>query len=183
MEHKVKWPKWLYVSAAVSGIGLMAEFYMFSYGILKIARCLILLAALFGIAWIDWNEKRIPNKILILLLEIRVVLLILEWIVYPEYGGALLLFAVSGMMLGGGMFLLAGLISRGGLGMGDVKLFAVAGSYMGGGSILAAAFLSVLASAVYSVIMLLLKRIKLKEEIPFAPFILIGIMLTMALGM
>lgn len=183
MEQNIKWPGWLYVSAAVSGIGLMAEFYMFSYGILKTARYLILLEALFYIAWIDWNEKRIPNKILLLLLGVRGALLILEWIVYPGYGGELLLFTISGILLGGGMFLLASLISRGGLGMGDVKLFAVAGSYMGGSSILAAAFLAVLVSAVYSVVMLLLKRIKLKEEIPFAPFILVGIMLTMALGM
>ena len=48
---------------------------------------------------------------------------------------------------------------------------------------MAAAFLSVMVSAIYSVVMLLLKKIKLKEEIPFAPFIFVGTALTMALGM
>ena len=84
---------------------------------------------------------------------------------------------------GGGMFLLAHFLTKGGVGMGDVKLLAVIGAYMGSGSIMAAAFLSVAASAFYSIVMLLLKKIKLKEEIPFAPFIFIGTVLTMALGM
>ena len=81
------------------------------------------------------------------------------------------------------MFLLADVISKGGIGMGDIKLFAVVGSYMGSGSILAVIFLTVMASAAYSAVMLLFKKVKWKEEIPFAPFILVGTVLTMALGM
>lgn len=81
------------------------------------------------------------------------------------------------------LFLLAHFISKGGIGMGDVKLFAVIGCYVGSRSIMSAAFLSVLSGAVYCIVMLLLKKIKLKEEIPFAPFIFVGTMLTMALGM
>ena len=111
-------------------------------------------------SWIDWNQKRIPNKILLFLLAVRGCLLVLE-----------------------GLFLLAHFISKGGVGMGDVKLFAVIGSYMGSGSITAALFLAVMSSAGYSVLMLILKKIKLKEEIPFAPFALVGTILTMALGM
>ena len=88
-----------------------------------------------------------------------------------------------GALLGGGMFLLAHFISKGGVGMGDVKLFAVIGCYVGSGSIMSVAFLSALSGAVYSISMLLLKKIKLKEEIPFAPFIFVGTMLTMVLGM
>ncbi len=183
MEQKIKLPKGFFVFAGILAAGLTAEFCLFSYGVLKIIRYLILLAALFVIAWTDWHEKRIPNRILLLLLEIRGILLLLEWAAYPKYGFSLLLSALLGLLLGGGMFLLASGISRGGIGMGDVKLLAAVGSYMGSGSILAVIFLAVTASAVYSIVMLILKKIKLKEEIPFAPFILIGTILTMALGM
>ena len=96
---------------------------------------------------------------------------------------AILISSVFGALIGGGIFLLAHFISKGGVGMGDVKLFAVIGFYVGNGSIMAAAFLSVMAGAVYSITMLLFKKIKLKEEIPFAPFIFVGTILTMALGM
>lgn len=183
LDQNRKYPKGLFIFAGILGIGLTAEFCMLSYGLPKIVRYLILLAAMFGIAWIDWHDRRIPNKILILLLAARGILLCIEWTVYPEYGVSLLLSALLGLLAGGGMFLLAGVISRGGIGMGDIKLFAVTGIYMGSGSILAVIFLAVMASAVYSVVMLLLKKVKLKEEIPFAPFVLIGTVLTMALGM
>lgn len=183
MEQKRKLPKGLVIFAGIIGIGLTVEFCLFSYGLLKIIRYLLLLAALFLIAWIDWHEKRISNNILLPLLEARGLLLLMEWLSYPQYGFALFLSALAGLLIGGGMFLLASAISRGGIGMGDVKLFAIVGSYMGSGSILAVIFLAVMASAVYSAVMLILRKIKLKEEIPFAPFILIGTILTMALGM
>lgn len=192
MEKNISWfkeqwtdKKFRICMAAVlaSGIGLTAIFSVFSYNMLKILRYLILYAALFLTAWIDQGNKRIPNKILKVLLGIRGILIILEWLVFPKLGMAVLISALSGMLLGGGMFLLAHFLAKGGVGMGDVKLLAVIGAYMGSGSIMVAAFLSVVASAFYSIVMLLLKKIKLKEEIPFAPFIFIGTVLTMALGM
>ena len=183
MDQNRKYPKALFVFAGILGIGLTAEFCMLSYGLPKIVRYLILLAAMFVIAWIDWHDRRIPNKILILMLKTRGILLCVEWAVYPEYRLSLLLSALLGLLIGGGMFLLADVISNGGIGMGDIKLFAVVGSYMGSGSILAVIFLTVMASAAYSAVMLLFKKVKWKEEIPFAPFILVGTVLTMALGM
>ena len=167
----------------IVGIVLCAEFLMFSYSILKCVRYLVLLAATFVIAWIDRHERRIPNRILLILLGIRAVLLVGEWTLVPSMGLSLLISSLMGMLIGGGLFLLAYFISRGGVGMGDVKFFAVIGTYMGTGSIMALVFMTALAAALYSIIMLILKKIKLKEEIPFAPFVLVGTILTMALGM
>lgn len=171
------------IAALAVIVGLLLEFYVFSYGIWKVLRYLVLTAALFFIAWIDQKSKRIPNQALKILLTVRGILLVFEWLAYPELGLAVLISVVLGALMGGGLFLLAHFISKGGVGMGDVKLFIVIGLYMGSGSIMAAVFLSVMASALYSIVMLLLKKIKLKEEIPFAPFIFIGTVLTMALGM
>ena len=117
------------------------------------------------------------------MLAARIVILIVEWLLVPSMGMSLLISSAFGMLLGGGMFLLAHFLSRGGVGMGDVKLFAVTGWYVGAGSIMPLVFLTALISAAYSIVMLLLKKIKLKEEIPFAPFVLAGTILTMALGM
>lgn len=171
------------IAALAVIVGLLLEFYVFSYGIWKVLRYLVLTAALFFIAWIDQKSKRIPNQVLKILLTVRGILLVFEWLAYPELGLAVLISIVLGALMGGGLFLLAHFISKGGVGMGDVKLFIVIGLYMGSGSIMAAVFLSVMASALYSIVMLMLKKIKLKEEIPFAPFIFIGTVLTMALGM
>lgn len=173
----------LLLAGAVAALVLLAEFILFSYNILKIVRYLSLLAAMLAIAWIDQRERRIPNRILLLLLGLRGALLMAEWILIPSMGMPLLISSLMGMLLGGGMFLLAHLITKGGVGMGDVKLFAVIGIYVGGSSIMSLVFLTVMSSALYSIIMLIRKKIKLKEEIPFAPFVLVGTILTMALGM
>ena len=81
------------VVVLASGIGLTAIFSVFSYNILKILRYLILYAALFLTAWIDQGNKRIPNKILKVLLGIRGILIILEWLVFPKLGLAVLISA------------------------------------------------------------------------------------------
>lgn len=162
---------------------LSAEFILFSYSPLKIIRYIILLSAMFIIAWIDQCDRRIPNDILLVLSAVRIVLWIVECFVFKGIGLALLFSSLLGMIFGGGLFLLAHFLSKGGVGMGDVKLFAVIGTYVGGGSIMTVVFLTAAVSAVYSIIMLALKKIKLKEEIPFAPFALTGVILTMALGM
>ena len=66
----------LFILAA--GVGLTVEWFAFSYSVWKILRYLILFAALFLIAWIDHDSKRIPNKILKALMVIRGILFIPE---------------------------------------------------------------------------------------------------------
>lgn len=175
--------KKLIAALCVAEILLAVEFFALSYGILKIARYLFLLAVMFFIAWIDQHNRKIPNRLLLWTLTVRVILLAAEWILYPGIGLVLFISALTGLVLGGGLFLLAHFLSRGGVGMGDVKLFVVIGAYVGGGSIMAVVFLTAVVSAVYSLVMLARKKIKLKEEIPFAPFALVGLAVAMALGM
>ena len=156
---------------------------LFSSGVLRALRYDLLLAALAVIAWIDRRSKRIPNSILLAMIPIRLIFLALEWILYPDMGLAMFISSVMGALIGGGLFLLCYFLTRGGIGMGDVKLFAVVGLYVGSGVVMTMVFLSVVASAVYSIIQLLRKKTKLKDEIPFAPFIWIGLILAMAIGM
>ncbi len=161
---------------------LLTEFVLLSYGAFKIIRYTVLLAGLFIIAWIDGHEKRIPNSILKVLFFIRIFLLAAECVFAVKMGLPLLLSSVLGLLTGGILFLLVYFLSRGGVGMGDVKLMGVVGWYVGIGGIMPTVFLTVMVSAIYSIILLLLKKIGWKEEIPFAPFVLAGTVLAMALG-
>ena len=95
---------------------------------------------------------------------------------------SLMISAGAGLVLSGGMFLICYVIARGGIGAGDVKLLAVIGYWVGGGAVFTVVFLTVLSAAVYSSVGLLLKKISLKQEMPFAPFVLAGTVLTMMLG-
>ena len=144
---------------------------LFSAGVLKMLRYVILLCGVAVIACIDRRSKRIPNEILLALVYIRALVLIAECVMYPSYALSMIISALLGSILGGGMFLICYFITRGGVGMGDVKLFFVAGIVT-----------TVFSSAVYSIVQLVRKKAKLKDEIAFAPFVWIGLILTMALG-
>lgn len=186
MERTKNWIrayKWYVICALIISGGLCGEFYLFQYGFLKCLRYLVLLTGLWIIAWIDKREKRIPNKILLWMSGIRAFILLVECIVYTKYWGTILLNFTGAAFVAGGMFLFCYLLSRGGMGAGDVKLLTVVGFYVGLGTIFTDIFLTVCVAAFYTVIFLILKKIKMKEEISFAPFVLVGTVLTMALGM
>ena len=162
---------------------LGVEFYLFKYAMTKVIRYLLVVVALFIIAWIDSKEKRIPNKILLWMIIVRFVILCVECFLYKEYWSSLIMSAVLGFLLAGGMFLFCYVVTKGGIGAGDVKLFSVLGLYTGGSAIFSVIFLTVLFAAIYNGIKLLCKKTDLKQEIPFAPFIFWGTIVAMALGM
>jgi prepilin signal peptidase PulO-like enzyme (type II secretory pathway) len=72
-------------------------------------------------------------------------------------------------------FLIIFLLSRGKwLGFGDVKLAFFLGLLLGFPQTIVAFFLSFFSGAIIGVILILFKKKKLKSEVPFAPFLIIG---------
>jgi prepilin signal peptidase PulO-like enzyme (type II secretory pathway) len=161
---------------------LVVSAYFYQYEWTKILRNYVLSIALVWIAGIDRQEKRIPNRILAYLLLIRAVLLGAELFVYPDLRISLCSSVFLGMLFGGGVLLIAYAVSRGGIGMGDVKLFAVIGAYVGSRSIAACLLLSMLLAAVYSAVMLLRKKLTAKDEIPLGPFAAAGTIFSILIG-
>jgi leader peptidase (prepilin peptidase)/N-methyltransferase len=109
----------------------------------------------------------IPDKILIwftgiFLLE-RIFLPLTPW-------WDSLLGAVTGFVL----LLIIALVSKGGMGGGDVKLYALLGFVLGFKLVLLSFFLSTLFGAVIGGLAMLFKIVKRKQPIPFGPFIAAG---------
>jgi leader peptidase (prepilin peptidase)/N-methyltransferase len=77
--------------------------------------------------------------------------------------------------LGAGAFFLAvAVLSRGGMGGGDVKLAAMLGAFTDPGKVLVGVFLAVLAGGLVGVGLLLTGRKRRKDAIPFGPFLAVG---------
>lgn len=168
---------------AVILIMLIIEFIFLKYSFFKITRNVILLAALFAAAWIDSESHRIPNKLLLAMLCLRILLLVVECFTYFSFSITIILSSIFGAIAGSVIFGICYLVSRGGMGAGDVKLFAVIGFFTNIRSVMLIAFFSICAAAVYSVVQLIRKKIDFKTAIPFGPFVIIGTILTFALGM
>jgi leader peptidase (prepilin peptidase)/N-methyltransferase len=130
--------------------------------------------------------------------------LILNKIVYPAMVVALLLSTFFSIFLsdieivsfivpfigraaiGGGIglvvFFLIVIISRGGMGWGDVKLAALIGLVTGFPQVLVALLIGIILGGVVAVILLALKIKKRKEAIPFGPFLCLAAIATLLWG-
>jgi leader peptidase (prepilin peptidase)/N-methyltransferase len=89
--------------------------------------------------------------------------------------------AAIGGSIGLVLFLLIIIISKGGMGWGDIKLAILIG-LVTGYLVFIALFLAALSGGLFAVILLLFKIKKRKQGIPFAPFLSIGTMATLLWG-
>jgi leader peptidase (prepilin peptidase) / N-methyltransferase len=90
--------------------------------------------------------------------------------------------AIGGAAFGFGLFLLIALISRGGMGWGDVKMAALMGAMLGFPRILVGIFLAIVMGGLVA-IALVVTRIKgRKQSVPFGPFLALGTFLALFWG-
>ncbi|MEH6905571.1 prepilin peptidase [Neobacillus drentensis] len=115
----------------------------------------------------DINYMLIPDKILIWFAGIFLLERII-WPLNPWWDSPL------GAVTGFTLLLIIALVSKGGMGGGDVKLYALLGLVLGFKLVLLSFFLSTLFGAVIGGLALLFKIVKRRQPIPFGPFIAAG---------
>ncbi|HAM68805.1 MAG TPA: hypothetical protein DCP68_04235 [Ruminococcus sp.] len=136
---------------------------------------LLLWAGLFCISVIDIRVKKIPNQILLILFCVRAVCMAVFILMRPEDFRGELFPSLFGVLVGGGVMLICRLISKGGMGAGDIKLFAVLGFFLKIPDVMHVMILSIMLSAVTGLFMLIFRKAKMRSTIPMAPFILAGL--------
>ena len=154
----------------------------YDYHMLKILRYWMILYALFLLSFVDYKKRMIPNKSLLALLGIRLLFLAVECICFPEIWFEILISSFCGLFGGGLLFLIAGLIARKGLGMGDVKMIAVTGFYLGFQVLMSDLILSLLLTIIGGLYNLIIRKQSMKSEMPFAPFLALGTWFAILLG-
>ncbi len=126
------------------------------------------------IFWIDIDQMVIPDGAVLGLFVAAFV-----WQVTQNQVAGGLLGAVAMSLV----ILLIIFLTRGaGMGWGDAKLAVALGFLLGWPLALVGLFLGIVLGAVYGVGLLLARRAKRKDPIPFAPFLLVGTALTMLWG-
>jgi leader peptidase (prepilin peptidase)/N-methyltransferase len=127
----------------------------------------VFLAALVAITVIDLRHQIIPDAITLPGVVAGIVASVatdrISWIQ-----------SVVGILLGGGLFVAVILLSRGGMGGGDLKLGAMLGAFLGWQALLVALFVAVMLGGVSAVALLAAGRVARKDAIPFGPFLAIG---------
>ncbi len=173
----------LLLLSVIPAAACMVWWYRMGFSGMKIIRYAVLLYCLPWLAQVDRKERIVPGVILKWMLFIRLAILVAEILCYREVRVEIFLSALGGFCMGGGIMLLAYVISHKGVGAGDVKLIAVTGLYVGSSNIYAVLLLSFLLAAVYGVAGILLRKMKLKDEIAFVPFAAAACLIVMLIGM
>jgi len=138
----------------------------------------LLLISLSYIAMLfDIKTKRVPNKLVLIMAAGWLLPAVILLFIDTENSLSLLMDSIYGFLTGGGLFLLVYLISRKGLGGGDVKFMAAAGLYLGFAGTIPAILYGTLTAALTGGVLILLKKIKRKDTIPLVPFLFIGIII------
>ncbi|MFT4412800.1 prepilin peptidase [Fredinandcohnia humi] len=134
------------------------------------------LVSLFMIIFVsDVKYMIIPDKILLVFAVFFVILRIFIPLT-PWWS------SIFGAIVGFSLLLLIAIISKGGMGGGDIKLFAVIGLIVGWKLVLLSFFLSTLSGALLGGIGMLFRKIKRGKPFPFGPFIIIGTLLAYYVG-
>ncbi len=124
----------------------------------------------------DLKHYIIPDRVLFPAIIITIIYRLLEN--FPLFLNYFWAVAVAS-----GFFLFIFLISRGRwMGFGDVKLAVLMGLLLGLPNVLVALFLAFFFGAVIGVILMVRGKKKLKSEIPFGPFLILGTFITLLWG-
>ncbi|MEN6470606.1 MAG: A24 family peptidase [Clostridiaceae bacterium] len=126
--------------------------------------------ALLAVSVIDWRTQEIPDGFQIFLLAVGVL-----YNVYAALAGrGVLVQNIVGFFAASVPLYLIGLISRGGMGGGDVKLMAVCGLLLGWQRVLLTVGIAAVLGTLVMLPIHIIKRKERKEPIPFGPFLAAG---------
>ena len=137
----------------------------------------VILVGMTALCIIDYRERIVPNTILLTLLLIYFVIIGCQGIRNMEVVVEALPAIVLGLLFGLITFGLGYLLSHGGMGAGDVKLALVMGLYLTGEYAPGAVFYGCMAGAVYSLIQLFRKKLSRRDQLPFVPFLYVGLII------
>jgi len=131
---------------------------------------------------IDLEHSLILNKVVYPTMVVALLLSLYPWPWFSESIGMRVAYAALGGAIGFVVFLLIALVSRGGMGWGDVKLAALVGLAIGFPMVLVAIIMAAILGGVVAVVLLATRRRGRREMIPFGPFLAVAAMVTLLWG-
>lgn len=166
-------PRYPLVEALTSFLFLLV-FYRFGAEA-SLFKHLFLTALMIAVAFIDLDHYIIPNRLVLAGLVAGALFI-------PLTGEPSLFGALLGVLAASGFLLLLYIVSRGGMGMGDIKLTAVIGVFLGWPMSLFAAFSACFLAGILGIALIATGIKKRKDPIPFGPFLAAGTFITSVWG-
>ncbi|SDQ43427.1 prepilin peptidase [Virgibacillus salinus] len=142
---------------------------------LEIITAILLISMLMIILVSDITYMLIPNRVLLFFLPLFIIIRIIQPL-NPWWS------SILGVIIGITILALIIIISRGGMGAGDMKLFGILGIILGVDKVLLAFFLSCMIGAIIGMMLLLFRVIERNQPVPFGPYIVAATLITYFYG-
>ena len=147
---------------------------------LQLMEYFVLAPMLLSALMIDWKLQIIPNRLNLTIFEVGLAFTFAQGI----YNINVAIDMLIGSLVGAGIFLaitlIGGLIAgKEAMGFGDVKLMGALGLFFGWKKMIIISLISFLIAAIISIFLLVTKKKKTDEYIPFGPFIVIASFIVM----
>lgn len=171
-----------YILMTIIAIAYIALLYRFGFSI-QTLKYMFLIPMLVSAFQIDLKLQIIPNRLTLSIFELGLIFTFAQVLSDTTIGINILTNNILGMIVGGGIFLLITLIGgliagKEAMGFGDVKLMGTMGLFFGWINMIVISVIAFLLAAIVSIIILIAKKKKMDEYIPFGPFIVIGAIIT-----
>lgn len=152
---------------------IFSRYPVFSAAYLITISCFLIIIFVY-----DLKHYIIPDKVLF-----PAIIIALIYNLIPPYDIQHILYNFLAAVIASGFFLIIFLVSKGrGMGFGDVKLAVLMGLLLGLPDVLVALFLAFFFGAIIGVILMIFEKKSLKSEIPFGPFLIAGVFITILCG-
>ena len=149
-----------------------------------IVRVLLILFCFTGSALTDLNDRKIPNLFPLIELIGFAGIMILQYLMTGKQMFRSFLF---GGFLGAALtfvfFWIVRLIAKGGLGFGDIKLLTCMALNIGIYGTIYTLVIAEVSALIICIVLLAGKKATMKDTVPFAPFFLVGFLVTVCLGL
>jgi leader peptidase (prepilin peptidase)/N-methyltransferase len=161
----------------ITAVSFIVLFYKFTFSI-HFFLFAFLTFSLISVSVIDFSHRIIPVMFPIMLVVVGVI--------FSFFNGVLgktnlsrFLNSFSGIIIGGGVLIITGFLGqliykKEVIGGGDVKLMAGVGAFIGWEKVLFAVFIAALFGSITVLLLMAGKKIKMKDHIPFGPFLSVG---------
>lgn len=159
---------------ALNGAGYLLLVRQFGWGAETLIYA-VLLSSLLVVTFIDLDHQIIPDRITLPGMAIGLAASAL--ILPPGF-----LNALTGLLLGGILFYGVAMLSRGGMGGGDIKLIAMIGAFLGWQQTLVTIFIGALSGSVIGLFLMVFWGKTRKYPVPFGPFLSLGALVSLFAG-
>ncbi len=176
---------------AANGVLYYVTFFQFGLG-WHTPLLWLFVSAMIVIIFIDIDFQIIPDVITLPGMPIGVLaaafLLPDPFLVFRTTGGGAgleivgIINSLAGLSLGFGLFYLIAVLSKGGMGGGDIKMMGMVGAFLGWKGVLLTTFIGSLTGALVGLSLMALNKAGKKTKIPFGPYLAVGSLISLFFG-